>query len=323
MSLGVPFPNLLLMLKGKLSERLPRPPYKGQRPLWREHIRRDKGNAALIGVLIALALTGLMLSLAGPDMLDILRGARQQKMEANFQQAMTVVEARIQQDPQWLKLDANASSGAGADLAGKPHLLFLDTLIADGAEFTWLGTGTEGWDLQDTDDDTTIRVQFLRDGTTAVLGANLTGPQVPWLVSSGTAIRFQSRNEDGAWICALVVARPTVTDTEAREEDQYLEDAITFIGSAPVLGTNKVADSPTSAEVNSYTGRRVTAWLGGTWYDTGDSYTNSTNHCDPVGVDTAGNPEFYYPISGKRWIIGTNDTSSNISEIRDLARNLL
>ena len=38
-------------------------------------VRNDHGNAALIGVLVALAITGLMLSLAGPAMLDLVRGS--------------------------------------------------------------------------------------------------------------------------------------------------------------------------------------------------------------------------------------------------------
>ena len=277
-------------------------------------IRNDKGNAALIGVLIALALTGLMLSLAGPDMLDILRGARGQKLEANFQQAVSVVEARIQQEPEWLNV-GNASDGAGAAMDGTPHTEFLDVLISDGSDFTWVGA-SDAWALAPNDDDTTIRVQFLQDGTAAAVGTNVAGPTVSWLVRSGAAIRLQSRNSDGAWVCALIVARPSVTSTQATAQNNYLRDG----------DSNEVlAAAPTYSE------RRIAAFLGGTWYDQGDSYANpaaSHSHCDPVGQDptntAADLTHEWLPNSGSQWKIGTTaaTATTEVGAHKTFTRNL-
>ena len=284
--------------------------------------RNDFGNAALIGVLVAMALTGLMLSISGLGMLDILRGAREQKLEANFIQAVSVVEARIQQEPEWLNI---SGSKAGSDTSGVPTIEFIDILIADGADYTWrnAGTATDGWDLQPTDDDTTIRIQFLLQSSALSAGTNTVGPTVPWLLQSGAAIRLQSRNSEGAWVCALVVGRPSVSDTEAIDATHYLEDAITYTGSTPpILLTGEAATVPISSDVAGYTGRKTSAWLGGTWYDQGDSYSNSTHHCDPIGVDTTGASQYYYPIKGNRWVIGTNNGTNIINQTQAFTRAL-
>ena len=268
-----------------------------------ERTLRDKGNAALIGVLIALALTGLMLSLAGPDMLDILRGARGQKLEANFQQAVSVVEARIQQEPEWLN---TSGTKAGSTSTGTATSDFLDVLISDGADFNW----QSGWLLQDADDDTTIRVQFILDGTLAISSTAGSAPVVDWLVRDAAAVRLQARNSDGAWVCALVIARPSVTNSEAQDEDNYLKAANT-----------KAA----SGDVSSNTGRRISAWLGGTWYDQGDSYTDSAasaRHCDPVGLKDATNLEAWYPYSGSSWRVAVTANASSILSDKELNRTL-
>ena len=219
-----------------------------------------------------------------------------------------------------------AASGAGADTDGKPHTEFLDVLVSDGADFIWVGdTGTAPWTLTATDDDTTIRVQFLRQGA-VVAGTATDGPRVPWLVRAGAAIRLQARNSDGAWVCALIVARPVVSDTDAATEANYLQDTTTYVGSAPTLPAGAVAIALTGNAANDFTGRRISAWLGGTWYDQGDSGAADLGHCDPVGVAVATNSaKFWYPVSGNRWIIATTEATldaSNVDEGKDFTRTL-
>ena len=299
------------MSKGQLRERLPQllrrkatAPTDSTFGRLRQ-IRNDKGNAALIGVLIALAITGIMLSIAGPDMLALISDTRGAKLEQNFVAATTIVENRLRSDPDIL------SDGYDANFA--PTDALLDDLFRDGSDFTWLGE----WDLPTAasdNSDTTIRLQFInKDGTDAIptSGSPDTPPAVPWLLDDGTALRMHAANEDGRWICALMVVR---TDVAATNGSVVL---------APTTGAAyQVVDSSSNRQSTIVPALRkavVDAVISKTWYNSGDSYSSDgagqLHHCSPVGqVAAAGAVQAisYLPMSGEEWNI-LRDVNSDAS----------
>lgn len=250
------------------------------------HEPNDEGNA-LLWVLLAMAITAILLVTAGPSLLDLLRGARESSLQTSFGGAVQSVNSRIQAEPEWM-----GSKGFTGE--GIPTAEFMDTLTRDGGDYIW----HNAWQLPapGTAVANNVYVQFLSVSATAVSADDtpLASPKVPWLLRDGTAIRIQAANEDNTWICALVVFRPTTTGTTAvpvDEEDSYYDN-----DGAILTGT--AADAFRTA--------RIEANLSGTWYGTGDSYTaiGSHQHCSPVGEDGAAgvvSPKAFLPFDTNNW----------------------
>ena len=249
----------------------------------------DKGNA-LLWVLLAMAITAILLVTAGPSLLDLLRGARESSLQTSFSGAVQSVNSRIQAEPEWMSEGFTGASGA-------PTTDFIATLTRDGGDYTWQPT----WQLPAPGSAVAnnIYVQFLEEGSTIVEGAPgppVTNPEVPWMLRNGTAIRLQAANEDNTWVCALLVFRPTlvgVTPTAA----MFLDDA----------GQPGIPTAPANATA------RLEANLSGTWYETGASYTaaDSHDHCSPVGHTGAVAPltvAIYLPSDTNNWRLDTNGT---------------
>jgi hypothetical protein len=262
----------------KLSERLSRRNRRKETPpsdstIGRlRKVRNDKGNAALIGVLIAIAITGIMLTIAGPDMLALIRDTRGAKLNQNFAAAVSVVENRLRSDPNvMVQSPETYDAGSGHLISGGD---LHDALFADGGDFEW----QTSWDLPPlgSASDTNIYVQFVDDGGDALASATA-APEVPWLTSDGTAVRLQAANEDGKWICALIVNRATV-GTQAE------------LNTAATYGTYASATASAVVIPTAISPVRMNARLAQTWYNSGEEYStvNQTHHCSPVAdVDAA------------------------------------
>lgn len=311
------------MPKGKLSERLQRrlrrkPSTTTDSTFGRlRQIRNDHGNAALIGVLIALAITGIMLTVAGPDMIELIADTREAKLEQNFSAAVSIVENRLRADPESMK-----QSGDTYTSDGYLEDPLADDLFRDGSDFTW----EKSWDLEsDAGDnsDTTIYLQFITDGTDALPAVNNgSAPAVPWLLSTGTAVRVQAANEDGRWVCALIVMRSNVETVTAG----------TYVNNAASTGYQVLDSSDTNIlTATSHRKAVMDATLTKVWYDSGDSYTHSTtdqspgansqlHNCSPVGTLLAAaiGPETtsFLPNSTQEWRIrrDTNGATSGGEE---------
>lgn len=273
---------------------------------------KDKGNAALIGVLIAIAITGIMLTIAGPDMLALIRDTRGAKLDQNFAAAVSVVENRLRSDPDVMVQGYETYDVNTGYLQDGEELH--DALFADGGDFEWQA----GWDLPPLGDasDTNIYVQFLDDDPDALAAVDVP-PEVPWLTSDGTAVRLQAANEDGKWICALIVNRTTVgTQTE-------LETGATY-GTYPSKAT-----PPSSNGFDPISGTspvRMNARLSQTWYDSGESYTTGgttggtqIHHCSPVGDRDVSNGTRAVslisplPFDTQMWVIPRDPDLANAS----------
>ena len=71
----------------------------------------------------------------------------------------------------------------------------------------------------------------------------------------------------------------------------------------------------------------VDAWLGGIWYDSGDSYAYadaSWQHCSPVGetAATSSTNHEWLPESAQTWKIHTGENTATKAAGRTLTRNL-
>ena len=285
------------MSKGQLRERLPQllrrkatAPTDSTFQRLRQ-VRNDKGNAALIGVLIALAITGIMLSVAGPDMLALIRDTRGAKLEQNFATAVSVVENRLRSDPSSMVQGTETYNATTGYLNSGEGLH--DALFADGGDFEW----HVGWDLPSlgSASDTDIYLQFLFDGADKIAASGVP-PEVPWLTSDGTAVRLQAANEDGKWVCALIVNRATVgTETELRTVGTYSIYASNAVTTPVAVGTGV---SPI----------RMNARVSKSWFDSGESYDSDSQlqNCSPVGEIALS--------SGSRQVQGSSPLPTSQSE---------
>ena len=267
------------------------------------HEPTDEGNA-LLWVLLAMAITAILLVTAGPSLLDLLRGARESSLQTGFSGAVQSVQSRIQAEPEWM-----GSKGFTGE--GIPTAEFMDTLTRDGGDYTW----HSAWELPSPGaaEANNIYVQFLSVSASATptYPDVAISPKVPWLIRNGTALRIQAANEDNTWICALLVFRPTLNGTNAtpKTKPRFLTSTGAQIGTT--------VDVPRDA--------RIEASLSGTWYDTGDSYTDQETykHCSPVGESsstTTSAPFVYLPFDTNNWYI--KDTLANTNPADDVINHL-
>ena len=266
---------------------------------------RDFG-VGVTGVVVTIVILGILAAIGGPPLWRLITDAREHKLNSNLQSAAQVVRDRLTLEPEWMT-ETGSMAGVTAT-TGAPTTALLTALVED-LPFTW----ENGWPLDlNAGNDETIRVQFLDDGAAVIPTSATAPPTVDWLQSDWKAVRVQASNSDGAWACALIVVRPNVTDTDV------------YTGSA-VVSTNFVTP-PTL--VSAAQGKStVDAWLGGIWYDSGDSYADaaaSWQHCSPVGESAAATSvdHEWLPESAQTWSIHTAANTTAKAAGRTLTRNL-
>ena len=191
---------------------------------------------------------------------------------------------------------------------GVPNSDLLTALVED-LPFTWSAT----WALDaTTDNDETIHIQFLTDtGTSGTLteATAAVSPVVDWLLSDHRAVRLQAQNSDGAWACALIVLRPDTPGAQAALPLRY----------AGVVPTALPADTAGKK-------RTIDAWLGGIWYDSGDSPSSTAgdglHNCSPVDKTNAspGVAKATLPEAPNAWEIEENDANTDI--VRTFSKSL-
>ena len=222
----------------------------------------------IVGMIIFVALSRIV----GPPAFRMITRARSTALSANIQTAAETVRNVIAIEP---ALVSNADVDPAAALAEAAPDATLLARLTDDAPFQWEPV----WELDDDDAPNVIRVQLIdNDSTTAAATATLP-PSVNWLLTDWDAVRIQSRNQDGAWACALIVLRPNTT-------------------TMPSGAAQKPADTAAEALKD--------AQLRGIWYNSGPSYTaaNKVHHCSPVAnAGTGGANLAHLPTNSNTWTI--------------------
>ena len=250
----------------------------------------------IVGMIIFVALSRIV----GPPAFRMITRARSTALSANIQTAAETIRNVIAIEP-----GKRAVPTVAADItAGKPTSTFLAALTDD-APFNWV----DEWTLVEGDDSDTVRVQFLAQGADT-LGTGAAGPQVGWLLTNWDAVRIQSRNQDGAWACALIVLKPNAVDGD--ETSGYNSTA------------NEEVDTDTPAAVTANHAaiekQLADARLRGVWYDSGETDSAELEHCDPVGDDgtASGNISDPIPEAADKWTIPDGSATA----FRTLTRNI-
>ena len=258
---------------------------------------RDFG-VGVTGVVVTIVILGILAAIGGPPLWRLITDAREHKLNSNLQSAAQVLRDRLTLEPERMTDDVTA---------GVPDSDLLTVLVED-LPFTW----EDSWDLTTASDDETIHVQFLDDVATSAVAPPTTAglaPKVDWLLSVHRAVRVQSQNSDGAWACALIVMRADTAQAEAAKPSRYSK-----------------AGAPSGLTVNTEEAKRTTdAWVGGIWYDGGDSPTanDGLENCSPVWDDTtaANNDTANLPAGANDWDIG-DPASGGGDPVRTLGRSL-
>ena len=267
---------------------------------------RDLG-VGVTGVVVTIVILGILAAVGGPPLFALIFDAREFKLENNVQEAAQVLQQRLTLSPEQMTNGVNASTGGPA-----PTLI---TDLVEDAPYTWEDT----WDLQGTDDDETIRVQFIESNATLAEAATGNPPNVDWLGANWRAVRLHARNSDGRWACALIVVQAEATGTIATTTGRYPN-----VGNPTgrtTAGTNGITHSttPTSqaADVQRNNSRLMNAWMSGIWYDSGEVATSSgtgLHDCSPVdnSSGTSGADKATLPESSSKWEIEDNNSSPSI-----------
>ena len=268
---------------------------------------RDFG-VGVTGVVVTIVILGILAAIGGPPLWRLITDAREHKLNSNLQSAAQVMRDRLTLEPEWMGTDGVAAKAGTTPASGEgdPEDDLVTVLIED-VPFTWSKT----WELSPgTDEDETIHVQFIGDGAVTDPAA-ATPPQVPWLLSDWRAVRVQAANTDGAWACALIVLRPNVPEANVWASGAGVPGS--FKGTTPTFGG---ADSAK---------RTMDAWLGGIWYDSGESYASavaSEEHCSPAGLtgQSPGTDHAWLPVNADTWVIDPDGAGTGTD--RTLSRNL-
>ena len=222
----------------------------------------------IVGMIIFVALSRIV----GPPAFRMITRARSTALSANIQTAAETVRNVIAIEP---GLVTNADVDPAAALAEAAPDAALLARLTDDAPFQWEST----WELDEEDAPNVIRMQLIDNDPTMVAATAALPPSVNWLLNDWDAVRIHSRNQDGAWACALIVLRPNTKDIAS--------------GAA-----NKPADADAEALAD--------ARMRGIWYNSGPSYTakNQAHHCSPVANNASGaTVEAPLPADANTWTI--------------------
>ena len=286
----------------------------------RQHFNADGTpkdlGVGVTGVVVTIIILGILAAVGGPPLFAIIFDAREFKLDNNVQEAAQIVQQRLTLEPDWMG-DKGVGSTTAAD--GQPTAALRTALVEDAA-YTWESV----WALSDSDDDTTIRLQFLnRSVSTATMNAAghttagvaaLAGapPAVDWVSGDSRAVRLHARNSDGRWSCALIVVQANVDGGQAGTTGRYSGGSVPsgFAG-APAVGSE---DERTNS-------RLMNAWLSGIWYDGGDVVTagGGLHDCSPVDFDTTA-IKASFPESANGWEI-EDATATATDPVRTFARS--
>ena len=247
----------------------------------------------IVGMIIFVALSRIV----GPPAFRMITRARSTALNANIQTAAETVRNVLAIDP----------AKRGTPLLGVPQPTFLAALTDD-APFNWEAV----WALDDDDDADTIKIQFI--GKATVDPADGTDPpDVTWLLNAWDAVRIQARNQDGAWVCALVVLKPNTEDGDKTSLTAY--NSVT-LQEVQIPGTAAVPSTPVTVGIEK---QLADARLRGVWYDSGDTDSGDVDHCDPVGIGaTSTVVTDPIPEAADTWTI----PDSGATAFRTLTRNV-
>ena len=284
---------------------------------------KDLG-VGVTGVVVTIVILGILAAVGGPPLFALIFDAREFKLENNVQEAAQVLHQRLTLSPEQMNDGVIETTG---NAEGGPEQTLITDLVED-APYAW----EDNWAFTGTDDDETIRVQFLKSNSTAGANTEATGaapstatppvwgaavpPAIDWLGSNWRAVRLHARNSDGRWACALIVVQAEADGTEAGKGGRYQTSA-----NAASNGI-EVKTGPTAAEQRTNS-RLMNAWLNGIWYDSGDVITTNggRDDCSPVDKTGATPPaRATFPESSQKWEIGENDTPTNT--VRTFTRSL-
>lgn len=275
---------------------------------------RDDQGFSIANVLVAMVILGVLGTVVGFTAFALIGQSRETVTAANIRTAAEAVRNTLALNP--------AAKGT-VPVTGVPSETLMGEL-RNAAAFVW----DDAWEMQDGDTPETVNIQMIVKSTGTALGGGATeaetddsgttaydpdAPKVPWLVSSGDAVRLLIRNEDGAWACALIVMRPDWSGSAA----------------AAVEGN-----------------------LRGVWYDAGAGYTaadkQGLHFCSPTiaanhdfVTGTAANDDLYgndeagetasgtttghkmpLPVDGSKWNVPTTGTGATAIPARDYQRTV-
>ena len=285
--------------------------------------QRNDSGVGVTGVVVTIVILAILAAVGGPPLFSLIFDAREFKLENNVQEAAQIVQQRLTLEPDWMGDDGVHITGT---TVGQPKPNLITTLVED-APYAW----ETSWALLDTDNDETIRVQFLKRAAN-LAGVNAAGHTiaaaaapaaaggagapigVDWVSGDWRAVRLHARNSDGRWACALIVVQANADGVAAGTDSRYESNALPAGFTLTTAGTE-------AARTNS---RLMNAWLSGIWYDSGDVVTagGGLHDCSPVDltVNSAGSEKASFPESADEWAI--DDAGTSADPIRTFRRAL-
>ena len=294
----------------------------------RQHFNADGTpkdlGVGVTGVVVTIIILGILAAVGGPPLFAIIFDAREFKLENNVQEAAQVLHQRLTLSPDQMNDGVNATAGT---TEGAPNGGLTIDLVED-APYIW----EDNWTFAGTDNDETIRVQFLKSGAAAVatgaapstatppVWTAAVPPVVDWLGTNWRAVRLHARNSDGRWACALIVVQAEVPAAKASDGTFYLG-----VASGLHNGLNLAASNATVAalgpEVHRSNTRLANAWMNGIWYDSGEVITadGGLHDCSPVDVAAPNTDKATLPASAQNWQIEDVGTTN---AIRTFSRSL-
>ena len=256
------------------------------RSLWTRtrNAQRDDAGFSFAQVIVTMVIVGILGGAIGFTMFKFISQTSETVLAANIRTAAETVQNTLAVDPDLKRAAATT---------GVPDAALLAEL-GNATGFTWAG---DKFPFAAGDSVETIRVQMLVKGAAGIGANSVNAPQVSWLVENFDAARIQTRDENGAWACALIVLRPDWT-----------------------TGTG---DQQTQAE----------GALRGIWYDAGSniptaaSEAGGSHHCSPTtsqavsshagGGRTAGTAVYDpLPVNGAGWTI-PYDSTPGVTPVAD------
>ena len=283
---------------------------------------RDSG-VGVTGVVVTIVILGILAAVGGPPLFAIIFDAREFKLENNLQEAAQVLQQRLTLSPEQMT--------DGVDTDGVPNQTLITDLVED-APYTW----EDNWTFAGTDNDETIRVQFLGSDSalaaasggapTGTVWPTATPPDVDWIGLDWRAVRLHARNSDGRWACALIVVQAEASGAIASLDTRY-PNVGTPTGQTTATAngiTHAAAGAPPAADVQRNNARLMSAWQSGIWYDSGDVVTadGGLHDCSPVDDSTSGGAVVAtLPASSSNWEIQDDDATTP-AIVRTLRRAL-
>ncbi len=273
--------------------------------------QRNDSGVGVTGVVVTIVILAILAAVGGPPLFSLIFDAREFKLENNVQEAAQVLQQRLTLAPD--RMNDGVVTATGANHGGPNQTLITD--LVEDAPYTW----EDNWTFSGTDNDETIRVQFLQEGSLAeASGAGPTAgvwptalpPTVDWLGSNWRAVRLHARNSDGRWACALIVVQAEADATAVQTPGRFADPA-----AAVANGIDQTA--PTAEEQQNNT-RLMNAWMNGIWYDSGDVITaDSGRHdCSPVDYSTGTTAVATLPESSSNWEIEHENGTDIVRTLR-------